>query len=494
MSDLLAWPALSGTSIPAEMLLDRAIWGKAHAARSDFRWLAASPGFFRARSDFAHELKAGREQAPWSGAGWKALSDAHCAIAFRPSAARDAFGRGGFLEKHVWNWGDDGATAPAIAALLLSGEVAGAGALEWKGPWAHLDWAIDRFIAPIETLRLQVELGIIGTAFDRGMEFLRNVVLPEELESFFAGVEAGESPAVLGGLTASLPLEAIAALLLPLPRQLADRFSMPGRVPDAPWPAHGAASGWNGVACERNLPPRRASGGGYAAVWTRAILDDCPPRYENAPRRSAAPARVPPPATAAKITPARSAGLELDEMIASGARFEELSQLLRSIDGSLHTLVQFACSREYWREASELVPAERTPFAEDSAEARVLEACVTRGDRAVQGSAGSRMAAAKADLLRSACICLSPSPRSTIHLDNIVSPEVAPLLFATQLRWDATPQLGLMGYEVCALAIQRSLGCRSLEHRARMMVWLDEWPRHVPAELARWIAGVLAVA
>ena len=61
------WPALAGISSrvwESEITVERAIWGKVPGQRSDFRWIARSPGFVGHLGRVEAALRIGREDRP----------------------------------------------------------------------------------------------------------------------------------------------------------------------------------------------------------------------------------------------------------------------------------------------------------------------------------------------------------------------------------------------------------------------------------------------
>ena len=78
---------------------ERGIWGKAHGARSDFRWLARSAGFARRHADLGRRLNLGLEDRPRAFAAWRRSAIPATAVAAYPSRATDAAGRAAFPRK-----------------------------------------------------------------------------------------------------------------------------------------------------------------------------------------------------------------------------------------------------------------------------------------------------------------------------------------------------------------------------------------------------------
>ena len=233
---LPAWPALDlgGRPLPAEISYERGVWGKVHGAASDFRWIAATPSFMSLHRRFESELQLGSEDAPTAGTLWRTLDGVHCAVAFYPSPARDAAGRSSFLEKQVVEWRRPPEAPAALGALLLLRHAAELDSGVWWARRADVHWAESDFrleLGPAEHPPRPVSPDAVERAVEQGIQELLAAASEEALAELYAALLAGGRALPLSGLTRPLPPEALAALLLPLPRDQADRLSIAGWLP-----------------------------------------------------------------------------------------------------------------------------------------------------------------------------------------------------------------------------------------------------------------------
>jgi len=236
MMDRFDWPALAHDQepLPSVLTYERGVWGKVHGAPTDYRWIAQSAGFDRDRSDLYAQLNLGAEDAPCLFQAWRNLGDRCCAINIYRSRAFDAAGRSGFLEKHVLEWRRPAGVPAVIGALLLLPVVAKMEDAIW---WDRVEGALSSDpsfllrIPPEDLPSIAIDEDQIGKAIERGSEALREAVTPDVLEQLYDQLLSARQPAYLSRLSKPLPPEALAALLLPLPREIADRISLTGWIP-----------------------------------------------------------------------------------------------------------------------------------------------------------------------------------------------------------------------------------------------------------------------
>jgi len=242
-----SWPALDlrGQPLPSRLAYERGIWGKVHGAPSDFRWIATTPSFASSgrRDDLPRELHLGTEDAPEKSISWRILGDICYAMSAYPSRATDAAGRTGFLEKQVLEWRRPEDVPAALAALLLLPHVASFDDSVWWDRRTGPRWSDDEdatlSLSPTETASpLPVATADVEAAITRGLAQLTAAISEPALAELYAALLVGQSAISLRGLRSPLSAEAVAALLLPLPRPLADSLSIAGwlpsrRVPDA---------------------------------------------------------------------------------------------------------------------------------------------------------------------------------------------------------------------------------------------------------------------
>ncbi len=276
-ANLPDWPALRGP-LPPAVAYERGIWGKAHGAHSDYRWLARSRDFARGRSQLGRQLNLGLEDRPCVATAWRVVDGACYAAGSYPSRAADAAGRRGFLEKQVLEWHRQGA-APAVAgAFLLLPEVAALDDEVWWSRRAAAAWSDPTFALPIagpgdrltaSELRLAEELAA-GLA-----ELRRSNVGDKRLAELYAAILEGRRPACLRGLKEPLPPRALAALMLPLPRELADRLSLAAWMPSSRGALAELGRNWDVVVCPDGFAAAAEScgqAGDHARRLARALL------------------------------------------------------------------------------------------------------------------------------------------------------------------------------------------------------------------------------
>lgn len=223
------WPALLGDGSAPELLeVERAIRGKVHGAASDFRWIAATPGLDPQALRLERELLLGSEDVPAKATCWRASESGYCAVSCYPSRARDASGRSGFLEKQVLAWSPGREVPAALGALLLLRRAATFDDCDW---WDQADdpgWSRPGFLLTLAA-EPPVAAENLETVIERGRAALREAVEETSLARLYSTLLARRRDlAFLPGLERPLPPEALAVLLLPLPRDIADRLSIAG--------------------------------------------------------------------------------------------------------------------------------------------------------------------------------------------------------------------------------------------------------------------------
>ena len=235
---LFSWPALEMSEpLPQQLNYERAIWGKVHGAPSDFRWIAVSSGFRGSEQKVEQHLQLGSEDAVASMSLWKAVGNFYYAVYCYPSRAADASGRRGFLEKQIIEWRQpEGVPAVLAALLLLPGVAQFTGFTDeiwWNffddPRWLEVDFFLE--IAKENYLPVQVSTAECEQVIAAGCKMLAESMPEEKLQELYALILAGQHPVVLNAIEQSLKPEAIAALMLPLPRQTADTISVAGWLP-----------------------------------------------------------------------------------------------------------------------------------------------------------------------------------------------------------------------------------------------------------------------
>jgi hypothetical protein len=229
---LAAWPALEGGSLPPRISYERGVWGKLPGSSSDYKWIATSSSFPRGDLHLEKQLVLGSEDTPRKATHWRSLGDLCLAMATYPSRSTDAAGRSGFLEKQVFAWRRAEAPA-ALGALVLLPKIAQADAGIWwyrnAQSWMSADDTL--VLLPQDHGPFDVAMEELEEAAETGLAELGGAVSEEALAELYAHLLAEHRAVPLTGLDAPLGPEALAALLLPLPRKIADGLSLAGWLP-----------------------------------------------------------------------------------------------------------------------------------------------------------------------------------------------------------------------------------------------------------------------
>lgn len=230
---LAGWPALEGGEIPTRIRYELGVWGKLPGSHADYKWIATTSSFAGQNRALEKELQLGSEDVPRRATHWRSLGEAAFAVVCYPSESVDASGRSSFLEKQVLSWRPAGVPA-AIGALALLPQVAQADASVWQGRRTQ-SWSEDNdstlVLGPESQAPLQVSAETLAATAAAGLEELGRTVREEALAELYAHLLAGYRAVPLSGLEAPLGPAALAALLLPLPRRIADGLSLAGWLP-----------------------------------------------------------------------------------------------------------------------------------------------------------------------------------------------------------------------------------------------------------------------
>jgi len=262
MNENLIWPALRPGKPPnGPLAYQRAVWGKVHGAASDFRWIARSEAF-RPGDRLARDLLLGSEDHPppqrlyvWLPLSIDGKASGHVAGTAYASRGVDAGGRRGFLEKQLLDWANPRGLPAAVGALLLLPAMAHWTDRIWWQRVPEQDWSLQESVLALAThesgpfapaaYRADPK-GYLDAAIGRGLTALA-AIDPESLAHFYATLLAGDRPACLAGLAEPLPPEALAALLLPLQRPLADTLSLAGWIPSHRYALEELGQRWDGL-------------------------------------------------------------------------------------------------------------------------------------------------------------------------------------------------------------------------------------------------------
>jgi hypothetical protein len=232
----LTWPALDlkERELPQRLTYERGIWGKAHGAATDFRWLATTPALAAPARQVELELPLAAADVPDKPATlWRTLGDTSYAVSFYPSRAKDAAGRSGFLEQQIIEWKRPSEVPAVVGALLLLPAVAQLDSLKWEEASTEVRWSDDDEypIALAADAPISVDVASVERAVAKGLRALRAATSEEALAELYAALLAGGRAISLRDLSEPLSPAALAALLLPLPREIADQLSVAGWLP-----------------------------------------------------------------------------------------------------------------------------------------------------------------------------------------------------------------------------------------------------------------------
>jgi hypothetical protein len=495
MADFLAWPAFGGTARQElaawrsrELRTRRGIWGKVHGARTDFRWIARAPGLGAGAAAIEELVWVGDEEQPAKACLWRAATS-WLAVSVRPSRAVDRVGRRGFCEKQVLEWApEEPANAPPAVAVALT-TLPRAEALDDSLWWDRAPLLRDapELVLPIreaDAPAVRLDETTLEAAVTRGLEDLARIAALRDLQPSLAALYtsllgSAAGPAILRGLLEPLPASALAALLLPLPRPVAERVSIAGwlfsPVPDLAR----LRCNWDVVV----LPPScrvptaaepRASAEGLRLA--DALLDGRPP----------APPRARPAPAGGSRMPAEHLPGEPAELAAEVGR-PGASLPLRGPGSDappmVRALFEFAraCDRR-WLAPEILEAAYRAAPAAvvGAVDGALLQEWIGGVAAGRPASAHSEQWAVKVDLLRAAALALMPTADTWQQIGAFESALVPPLLFAPVLV--AGPgmlgeRLGPRAYQECVTA---SRECRSYRLRRVVERWLDGWADDLP--------------
>lgn len=484
-SPILEWPAFSPIrSLPsAKIRCERGIWGKAPGAATDYRWMARSDGLDT--RDLAEQLTLGSEdQPPVKAPLWLRQGDRYCAAAIYPSPAWDAAGRSGFLEKQMLAWTRPSGIPAALGALLLFDQVASFDAKVWSPYSEDKRWQDAGFFLQLETEELAPFRGKLESLVDRGVEELHASVERKSLGDLYAQILSGQMPAYLTGLEAPLSPLALAVLLLPLPRAIADTVSLAGWIPSSRASLADLGRRWDVIVVPPHLAesaPRQglaeeAGNQGWALAEAllelepgmALILPEAPPQSAEMPRPSDPPQFQDVPA----LSPL--------EALRPNARFA--LPLPEGAPDYLERLHAFACAvgrrwpdLDLWPRISEL-----TPIRED-----LFPFWIKTLQKLKPGHVDDDQWKVKLDVLRSAALVLRPGADIVRSVGAFESQRVPELLFALCV---SPGLLAEMGQDNLRSALRKSLSCAANPWTRRLQQALIEWP---PVKRKPWVKALI---
>ncbi|HEV7766153.1 MAG TPA: hypothetical protein VGQ76_14205 [Thermoanaerobaculia bacterium] len=454
------------------MEYERGVRGKVHGARTDFRWIAQSAGFGREGLDLHSQLNLGAEDLPECFQAWRNIAEQCFAMTAYPSRAIDAEGRRGFLEKQVLEWRKPPGMPATLAALFLLPRVSEmtdeiwwdhSGALQGSDSMIHLS------LPSTEHDPIAVDEEALAATIERGRHALRETVDPRTLAHFYDQLLTRRHPACLFGLRQPLPPDALAALLLPLPREIADRISLAGWIPSSRPALTEIGSRWEAIilAADSTVPSPSVKANEMAnslltndrSLTASLTIDEAPPPALNTIRPSSA---------------------KMGGKIRPGLRFE-LEQPAAGAPPVIRELYEFATAVDRrWLSPDTLKNAGGPlRFRSSATEARLLCDWIKQVQKCPP-HANEKQWDAKIDLLRSAAIVLVPEPSTmkAVGLPATDSP-IPVLLFGLMLdnRGERDALAGV-GAALLRNMLEQSTRCRSSYYwNGRLRTWLSRWQR-----------------
>lgn len=471
MTALFQWPALrsDGHALPSFVEYQRGVWGKVHGAPTDFRWIAQSDDFGRDSPDAQPQFSLGGEDVPTRFQSWRNLGDRCYAVGAYPSRAIDAAGRRNFLEKQILEWRVPAGVPPALGALLLLPHVAGmTDAIWWdqaaSDVWAPLD--IHMPILPNDHQPLDIEQDALNAAIERGRRALREAVDLATLTTFYGHLLSGGRPAFLTGLTQPLSPEPLAALLLPLPREIADHISIAGWIPSSRPDFTDLASRWDVMMIPPDLrvPSIISAPSDEAERMASQLLDDepllIPQRTEPKPVATPKPLRIrqegpPRPGMTLQLAPPQS-----------------------NAPAILSTLYDFARAVDCrWLTPNDLRNGGGVaPLAEPEAAVSLLCDWVWQVEDQRPPHADERQWEVKVDLVRSAAFVLAPRPGMWRVGPPAPDSRIPGLFFGLLLDRNHCDVLSNLGEGPLNELVNQTLACSlSADWDQKLRQWLERW-------------------
>jgi hypothetical protein len=470
MTAWFEWPALrfDRRPLPRTINYQRAVWGKVHGAPTDFRWIARSDDFGRDQPELDRKLSLGAEDVPANFQAWRNLGDRCYAINAYRSRAIDAAGRRDFLEKQILEWRVPAGIPPLVGALLLLPHVAAMNDSIWwdqstAESWTPLD--VHLRIHSDDLLPLSVDESALTDAIERGRRVLLDIAGLPVLQRLYGQLLAGTQPAFLTGVNEPLPPEAIAALLLPLPRDTADHMSIAGWIPSSRPSFNELALRWDVIIAppEQPLPLIKSVPNAEAETLARQLAGEAPVSVRRAPAIQEA-ARVP------RRTRPRP-GLQL-ELTPPDSRAPKI----------VHELYDFArCVDRRWLTPDDVRQAWRLSRVTAS-DALIVLLCdwihEVEQQRSAFAFADAEQWCVKVDLLRSAALVLAPSA-SILRIAPASGSRVPALFFGPVLERGQYDTLFGLGEEPLRGLLEQTLSCPIATHWHDMLrQWQQQWSEY----------------
>ena len=478
MTRLRDWPALTiDASFPDCLEYERGVWGKVHGAPTDYRWIALSPDFGRDRPDLQSQLNLGAEDVPMRFQAWRNLGDRCCAVTAYPSSAIDAAGRRGFLEKQILEWRRPAKIPAALGALVLLPRVAElTDAIWWESNVSQLlsQSGIHLQISDSDHAPVAMDEDQLLQVIERGRQMLCDAVSEQSLEQLYDQLLSGQQPACLSGLQRPLPPEALAALLLPLPRDVADRISLAGWIPASRPSLTELGTRWDVlVTAPGQADPSFSSRSRPKARRTVEALLEADSRtvfVEEVPASAEVVVEVQVPLPTASSAPPFRPGVEL-----------ELTCVEPEAASILWRLYEFAIAPDRrWLDPDMLAAQIRGETQVRRESARALRDWVWQLRKQQPSYADERQWQVKIDLLRSAAMVLVPEPATLVSVGRPDAKSRIPaLLFGLMFNtYKECDRLAGFGEEALRYLLEQSLTCAGASvWSTRMRPWLQRWQR-----------------
>ncbi|HEX9984998.1 MAG TPA: hypothetical protein VGF69_17180 [Thermoanaerobaculia bacterium] len=468
MTSEQTWPALQlDEPLPALVDYERGIWGKVHGAPTDFRWMARSRQFTHKGDDLQMQLSLGGEDAPERFIAWRNLGR-HCyAVAGYASRATDAAGRRGFVEKQILEWHRPAGIPAAVGALLLLPHAAAlADACWWERHPGEIWQPSGAFLSmdASEHEPLVLDRDRIDAAIERGRTLLRESISQDSLERLYEQLLTARRPSLLTGVPQPLAPEALAALLLPLPREVADRLSLAGWIPSTRPSLADLGSRWD-VLVSAHAQAIEPVGSETAAQMASALFSTVATSWSlSTVTTDDVPAAVPAPTISLR----------------PGVRLA-LTPPQRDDAPVLSELYEFAAAADRrWLAPEALRQTSRMPKPGGAA-ARLIASWIDNLRK--PDHADDEQWTVKIDLLRSAAIVLVPEPATVqrVGLPSRVPALFYGLSFDRPQQWNSLATLGEHGLRE-VLAQSASCGApRTLSEPLRQA--LLDWRATMPHDL-----------
>jgi len=300
LEQIWSWPALAGLPrTPPALTCEHGVLGRESGGAAAFQWLAASPGCSGPTSDLAQELALGAEDVVRDTLLWHSRAGLHQAVR---CWAPQHQGRPPVLEreKQVLEWARPADLPAALGALVLLPLAAARDDSAWR------DGAPDPFagrpfftLAPTVIPPAALTPAALAQTIRTGTAELRRRFDESILADLYARLLAGHR-----GVYPARELEppgpaVLAALLLPLPRDLADRLSLLGWLPSTTQDPGPPDRQWDLIlGGDAAAPPPSGAPAPGPALRARA-LSMAQALLANDPR---ALPQAPPPSAAARAT------------------------------------------------------------------------------------------------------------------------------------------------------------------------------------------------